>query len=263
VPEALLAGIFGLLIGSFLNVCIYRMPRDLSVVRPRSFCPTCERPVAWFDNLPVLSWLLLQGRCRGCHSEIPIRYPVVELITGILFFAGVAALGPTLAAFKFCAFATVLVALIFMDFEERILADEFTLGGTAVGIVLAWFVPVPPAIIAFLLPPQTSEQVVSIAESAFAAVALSGMLWLIGEIYRRLRRREGLGLGDVKMVACMGAFLGLGPALMALIVGSVLGSVMGVLYIWLTEKDAASYELPFGSFLGIGGLAMAISELWK
>jgi leader peptidase (prepilin peptidase)/N-methyltransferase len=187
----------------------------------------------------------------------------VELVTGLLFFAGVAGLGPTLAAFKFCVFATILVALVFMDFEERILADEFTLGGTAAGIALAWLVPLPPAFIVFFLPLETDPHLASVAESVFAAFAVSGMLWLMGEMYRRVRGREGLGFGDVKMVACMGAFLGLGSTLMALIIGSVVGSVTGILYIWLHRKDAATYELPFGSFLGIAGLAVVVWEVWK
>ena len=267
MPEAALAGLFGLLIGSFLNVCIYRMPRDLSVVWGRSFCPSCERPIASFDNVPLLSWLLLQGRCRACRASIPLRYPIVELLTGVLFFAGAAGLGMTMQALRFCVFAAIMVALIFMDFEERILADEFTLGGSVAGIVLAWFAPLPPAFVVLFLPPDMDLRLVSLAESAFAAIGLSGMLWLIGETYRRIRGREGLGFGDVKMVACIGAFLGLGPALMALIVGSVLGSVTGVLYIWLHRKDAATYELPFGSFLGIAALAIALETpaagIWK
>ena len=134
--EAALAGLFGLLIGSFLNVCIYRLPRDLSVVRPRSYCPQCEKPIAWFDNIPLVSYLMLGRRCRHCRQPIPVRYPIVEALTAVLFFVFVAALGPKLAALKFCLFAALLVGMIFSDFEELILPDEFTLGGCkAVGLV--------------------------------------------------------------------------------------------------------------------------------
>lgn len=256
--EAIFAGLFGLLIGSFLNVCIYRLPRDLSVVHPRSFCPGCERPIAWFDNIPVLTWMILRGRCRHCSAPIPARYPIVEALTGALFFIGVLSLGPTLAALKFCAYAAIMVALIFTDLEERILPDEFTLGGTLVGLGLSWFVHLPPTLIAFFLPPESEAPLISLSESAFAAVVLSGTLWGIGALYKLVRGREGLGFGDVKMVACMGAFAGLAPALMTIVVGSVIGSVAGVIFIWIGRKDASSYELPFGSFLGIAALLTAI-----
>src|SRR5271154_237031 len=122
--EAALAGIFGLLIGSFLNVCIYRFPRDLSVVRPRSFCPECEKPIAWYDNIPLLSYALLKGRCRNCGKPILARYPIVEALTGVLFFSFVGTFGLTLAASKFCLLSALLVGMIFADLEERILPDE-------------------------------------------------------------------------------------------------------------------------------------------
>jgi leader peptidase (prepilin peptidase) / N-methyltransferase len=259
--EAVLAGFFGLLIGSFLNVCIYRMPRDLSVVGPRSFCPWCEQQVAWYDNIPLLSWLLLRGKCRSCGAWIPLRYPAVELLTGVLFSAGVLLAGPTLAGVKFCLFAALMVGLIFMDFDERILADEFTLGGAVAGVILAWWVLLPPGFIALFLPYDSDRRWISVAESLSGGAGLAGMLWGIGELYRRVRKREGLGFGDVKMVACIGAFLGPGPALLTVILGSVLGSLAGIAYIWLSGKDASTYELPFGSFLGIAALALALAGL--
>lgn len=256
--EAVLAGLFGLLIGSFLNVCIYRMPRDLSVVAPRSFCPRCEKPIAWFDNIPVLTFVLLEGRCRHCRAPIPWRYPVVELLTGALFFLGTYLLGPTPYAAKFCAFAAILVALIFTDLEERILPDEFTIGGTLLGCALSAWAPMQYGLLEFFFPDTWGPRAKSLAESAIAAALLAGMLWSIAVIYERVRGREGLGFGDIKMVACIGAFLGLGPALFTIVLGSVLGSVTGLLYIWLARKDAGSYELPFGSFLGIAALLMAL-----
>ena len=140
--EALVAFVFGLLIGSFLNVCVYRLPLDLSVVRPRSYCTACERTIAWYDNVPLLSYALLRGKCRHCQSRISARYPVVELLTGLLFFIYFLRLGPTLEAVKYCILGALLVGLLFSDLEERILPDEFTLGGTAIGLILSFFVRV-------------------------------------------------------------------------------------------------------------------------
>src|SRR5262249_14339124 len=142
--EALFALLFGLLIGSFLNVCIYRWPRDLSVVRPRSRCPACEKPIAACDNIPLVSYVVLGGKCRYCRTRIPWRYPVVELGTATLFFFFVAKLGPTLLAAKMCCFSAMLLALVFTDLEERILPDEFTLGGTLLGLIFALLVPFKP-----------------------------------------------------------------------------------------------------------------------
>jgi leader peptidase (prepilin peptidase)/N-methyltransferase len=261
MSEAIVAALFGLLIGSFLNVCIYRMPRDLSVVRPRSFCPHCEKPIAWYDNIPLLAWLLLRGACRHCRAPISWRYPAVELLTGVLFFVGVYALGPTPLAFKFCLFAAIQVALIFTDVEERILPDEFTLGGTVAGLALAWFVPMPPGLPGLFLDPGTDRRWVSLIESAFGGLFLAGVLWSIGALYHRVRGKEGLGLGDVKMVACIGTFLGLGNALLTVVAGSVLGSVCGIAYIWFAGEKASEYELPFGSFLGIAAVAVAL-RVW-
>ncbi len=255
--EAILAGLAGLLIGSFLNVCIYRLPRDLSVVSPRSFCPACDRPIAWFDNIPVLSFMWLQGRCRKCKERIPLRYPIVELLTGVAFFCAVLALGPTLAALKYSIFGAIIITLVFSDLEERILPDEFTLGGTLIGIVFAAFVPLSMGIMRLLLISVKSPRAVSVAESAFAAVFCALTLWLVGTLYQKIRHREGLGLGDVKMVAMIGAFLGLQGALLTLIVGSLLGALVGLCYIWFTGKDASTYELPFGTFLGAAALGVA------
>jgi leader peptidase (prepilin peptidase)/N-methyltransferase len=259
VIEAILAGLVGLIIGSFLNVCVYRMPRDLSVARPaRSFCPACEQTIAWYDNLPLLSYAYLRGRCRQCGASIAARYFLVELATAALFFGFVLWLGPTGEALKFCVYGAIQIALIAMDFEERILADEFTLGGIIAGVAFAAFVPMPPGILQLFLPESWSRQAVSIAESAFSAAILSAVLWTVGALYQRIRGREGLGFGDVKMVGMIGAFQGLGPALLTVVAGSVLGSVCGLIYIAFSKKDAGTYELPFGSFLGVAAILVAI-----
>ncbi len=259
---AILAFLFGLLIGSFLNVCIHRMPRDLSVVRPRSHCIACEHVIAWYDNVPVLSYLLLRGRCRYCGVRISPRYPLVELLTGVLFFLEVWLYGPTAEAAKFCVFVTLLLGLFFTDLEQLILPDEFTLGGAAAGLILAWFVPVNDVMAhaifwTFDLP--RNGRWVSVAEAFLGAAVPAFFLWLAGEVYLRLRHREGLGLGDVKLMLLVGVFLGLRGALLTLILGSVLGSIIGYAYIRLTKRDPATYELPLGSFLSLAGILVSLA----
>jgi leader peptidase (prepilin peptidase)/N-methyltransferase len=247
----------GLLTGSFLNACIYRLPRDLSVVRPaRSFCPSCEATIAWYDNIPLLSFLFLRGRCRACRASISWRYPLVEALTAAAFLASLWQFGPGLEAARLAVYSALLIGLIFTDFEERILPDEFTLGGAFLGIAFAWFVLLEPGFTLLLLPEGTAPRWQSAGESLLGALGPSFSLWAVGELYFRIRGREGLGFGDVKMTAMMGAFLGLAGVLPALILGSVLGSVAGVLFILARRKDAATYELPFGSFLGLASLLL-------
>ena len=260
--EAVLAGLFGLLIGSFLNVCIYRMPRDLSVVRPRSHCPGCGHTIAWYDNVPIVSYLLLHGRCRYCSAHISVRYPIVEGATGLLFFLAVCLWGPNVEGAKYCCFAAILVGLGFTDLEERILPDEFTLGGVLAGIAFAFLVPISNAIAPLALGDAVSPRIANLIESAGSAALLSLTMYAIGELYLRIRGREGLGFGDVKMLAAIGAFLGLQGALFSLMAGSILGSVCGIAYIKLARKEASSYQLPFGTFLAAGALLACAQTAW-
>jgi leader peptidase (prepilin peptidase)/N-methyltransferase len=262
VIPALLAFFAGLLIGSFLNVCVHRWPRDLSVVRPRSHCPACEKTIAWYDNVPLLSYALLAGKCRHCGARISLRYPTVELLTAVLFALFVWMLGPTLLALKMCVFAALLVGLIFSDFEELILPDELTLGGTVAGLLFSIFVPVPPSLAGFFLliaGIQASSRVQWILDSAIGAALPAFVLWLAGWVFEKIRHKEGLGFGDVKLIAMVGSFLGFGGALYTLLLGSIVGSVVGYGYIKLTGKDPASYELPFGTFLGVAALIVALA----
>lgn len=254
--EAIVAGLFGLLIGSFLNVCIYRLPRDLSVVRPRSHCPSCEKMIAWYDNIPVVSFVLLRAKCRSCQATISWRYPLVELLTGALFSAATLWMGPTAAALKLCLFAAILIALFFSDLETLILPDEFTKGGFAAGLLIAWFVKVPGLIGLFF--PNLDTRLTSVLDAALAGLGSAFVLWSVGALYARIRNRDGLGFGDVKMVAMIGVFLGLQGVLLTLMAGSTLGAVIGILYIVITRKDAATYELPFGTFLAAAALAAAV-----
>jgi leader peptidase (prepilin peptidase)/N-methyltransferase len=246
-PEAVLAGLFGLLIGSFLNVCIHRWPRDLSVMRPRSSCPDCEQQIAWYDNIPLFSYVILRGRCRYCRAWISWRYPVVEALTGAAFFYFVwRAGGFTPVAMKWCVFSAILIALIFTDVETLLLPDEFTIGGLCAGLAISWFAPPPDSMIGrpFL-------------DALIGAAVPSAALWVVGWLFEKLRHKEGLGFGDVKMIAMIGSFLGLRGALLSIALGAVVGAVAGLIWIAVMRKDAATYPLPFGMFLGIAALIAA------
>ena len=247
LPAGLLASLFGLLFGSFLNVCIYRWPRDLSVVRPRSRCPECEGQIAAYDNIPLFSYLVLRGRCRQCGTRISWRYPAVEALTAAAFFYFVwRAGGFTPVALKWCVFASILIALIFTDLETLLLPDEFTIGGLCAGLVISWFVP-----------PRDSIFGMPFIDALIGAAVPSVALWTVGWLFEKLRHKEGLGFGDVKMIAMIGSFLGLRGALLSIALGAVVGAVVGLIWILATRKDAATYPLPFGMFLGIAALIAA------
>jgi leader peptidase (prepilin peptidase)/N-methyltransferase len=257
--EIALAFLAGLLIGSFLNVCVFRLPRDLSVMKPaRSFCPFCEYTIAWYDNIPVLSYILLRAKCRHCGAHIPLRYPMVELATGVAFGVCVAVFGVSPSAIKYALFSAIMITLIASDFEERILPDEFTVGGAVLGLIVAWFVPLHGEFALFVVPYSWGPRWVSVGEALIGAAVSSGSIWLAGWLYEKVRHREGLGFGDVKMIFMIGAFLGLPAALLTLIAASLVGAIGGLLFIYFAGKDASTYELPFGSFLGVSGMAIAV-----
>lgn len=251
------AALAGLLFGSFLNVCIYRIPRDLSVVAPRSFCPECGKQIAWYDNVPILSYALLRGVCRRCGNRIGLRYPLVELMTAALFGWVAGRYGYTIETLKWLVFEALLVALFWIDLEERLLPDELTLGGAAAGFCFAIFAMVPGLLGELLLPgPHLVWR--SVLNAVLGGVLLAVPLWLIGAAYRRLRRREGLGFGDVKLVLLIGIYLGFEKGVIALMIGAIAGSVLGIIYIVLTRKDASTYELPLGTFLCAGAMLVPL-----
>ena len=258
------AGVFGLLLGSFANVCITRMAADESVVKPRSHCRDCGRMIAWYDNIPVLSFLLLRAKCRHCQAPIPWRYPVVEALTGAWFWAAVHWSGAGWAGAKWCLFGFILIALSVIDLEERILPDEFTLGGWLAGLAFAVVAPPHMGIISFVLGLQ-SPVMAGLAEAGLASIAVALLLWLVGWSYQRLNRLwkreiDPLGDGDPRMLGMMAAFLGFENTILALIVAGVSGSVLGLAWTVWTRKRILSYELPFGLFLGAGGLLVACAD---
>ncbi len=275
--------VLGLAFGSFLNVCIYRLPLGVSVVTPRSACPKCKQGIALYDNMPVLSWLILRGRCRHCKARISPRYLLIELLTGLLFLACYWYFGLTISMLKYSAFAFLVLGLIFTDAETKLLPDKLTLTGLALGIIFSLFVPVNDLISQFLpgmvnLPfsADISGRVVSLLDSVLGAVVGASFIYGAGAIYLRWRGTEGMGFGDVKLMAMVGAFLGVKLTILTIFTASLAGSVFGlatVLIVWLKRThrfakrfaDAAdarrrawqsaqivyrNYQMPFGVFLG-------------
>lgn len=249
--------LFGLAIGSFLNVCILRIPAGKSIVKPASACTKCGAAIRPYDNIPVLSWLVLGGRCRKCKARISPMYPLVELLTGLLFYACYRAFGLTPEAVKWAAFSAIMIVLVFTDLRERILPDAVNYTGFALGLAISFFtLPSDGTALwianhLFDYPPPAPA--LSFVDALLGAAIGSGLLWLVSEGYFRLRGREGMGLGDVKMMLMAGAFLGTKRTLLTILAGSVLGSVLGVAFI-LARRKQSDYELPFGTFLGAAAL---------
>lgn len=231
--------LLGLAVGSFLNVCIHRVPAKKSVVSPGSACPGCGYELRWYDNVPVLSYVLLGGRCRSCRARISLRYPVVELITMGVFIWHYAAFGLTPLLVPRLIFACALVVLFAIDLEHHLLPDAITLPGIVAGLIFS--IAFPPGL----------------ASSLIGALVGGGVLWLIGEAYYRVTGHEGMGGGDVKMLAMIGAFIGWKSVLVTLVFSSVLGSVLGLLVI-VTRRGDMKYALPYGTFLALGALAASL-----
>ncbi len=254
---AIFVSLFGLIIGSFLNVCIVRIPGGKSIVMPASACTKCGAAIRPYDNIPVISYLVLGGKCRKCKNPISAMYPAVELLTGLLFLGCYEVFGLSAEALKWSIFSAIMVVLVFTDLRERILPDLVNYTGFGLGLVLSFFTnPIDGTASAiakrlFEFPPPAP--VLSFADALLGAAAGSGLLWLVSEVYFRLRGREGMGLGDVKMMLMAGAFLGLKRTLLTIFAGSILGSVLGVAVI-LARRKGSDYELPFGTFLGMAAL---------
>jgi len=249
--------LFGLIIGSFLNVCIVRIPERKSIVKPASACPKCGGAIRPYDNIPVVSYLLLGGKCRNCKTKISPIYPIVEVLTGILFLGCYFMFGLTTESAKWAAFSSIMVVLVFTDLRERVLPDVVNFTGFGVGLGISFFTqPTDGTALwlanrMFAYPPPAP--VLSFVDALLGAAVGSGLLWLVSEAYFRLRGREGMGLGDVKMMLMTGAFLGAKRTLLTILTGSLLGSILGLAFI-LARRKESDYELPFGSFLGMAAL---------
>jgi leader peptidase (prepilin peptidase)/N-methyltransferase len=227
------AGCFGAVIGSFLNVCIHRLPRGTSIVWPASACPACARELAWFENIPIVSYLVLRGRCRTCGAGISIRYPIVEAITAITFAASWWYFGPGALLASRLVLACALIVLFGIDLEHHVLPNVITLPFIVIGFAFS-----------LVTEPGWRDSLIGILLGA-------GILYAIAEVYFRVRREEGLGMGDVKMLAMIGAFLGWKLTLVTLMMASFAGSIIGLLIIAIRRGDM-KYALPFGTFLALG-----------
>lgn len=231
----------GLAVGSFLNVVIYRLPHGASVAWPASHCTSCRRPLSWYENVPIFSWLALRGRCRTCRARISVQYPLVEAVTAALFLAGYYVFGLTPLLPVRLTFACAMVVLFAIDFEHQILPNEITLPGAVIGLVLSIF-----------LPPGW--------KSSLVGLLVGGLFpFLIAEIYLRVRGREGMGMGDFKMLAMVGAFLGWPLVWVTLILACVLGIVIGGGALLLSRRGMAT-RIPFGTFIAVAALLCAYAE---
>lgn len=239
-PTSVLVGAFGLSVGSFLNVCIHRLPLDESLVWPGSYCPKCRTPLRWYDNVPVVGYAMLRGRCRSCGTRISALYPMVEVVTAAVFVAGYLLFGLQPLLVVRLLFACAMIVLFVIDLQHRILPNVITLPGVFVGFAFSWF-----------LPPGWFD-------SLMGSLVGGGILLLIAEAYYRVRKEEGLGMGDVKMLAMIGAFLGWKLMLVTLVLSSFMGSIIGLAVIALKKGDM-KYALPFGTFLAIGALVSSVA----
>jgi leader peptidase (prepilin peptidase)/N-methyltransferase len=229
--EKVIIVLFGLAWGSFLNVVIYRLPRGLSLMRPPSSCPRCGTRIKPYDNIPVLSYLLLRGKCRACGLKISVAYPLVELLTPVCFLLLYARFSLSVSFFASCLFASALIALCFIDLYHQVLPDEITLPGLALALLYSGF-----------------RSDMTLRQALVGAVAGAGFLLVIYAAYLLLRKKEGLGMGDVIMMLLVGAYLGWVKAFFTLLVGSFVGALVGLFLMSFRKKDL-QFALPFGTFL--------------
>ena len=238
VPEIVLA-LAGLCIGSFLNVCIHRLPLKQSVVHPGSRCPDCGYVLRWYDNIPVISYASLRGRCRSCARPISIRYPIIEIVTALVFLLHWYAFGPTILLPVRLLFACALIVLFMIDLEHQILPDVITLPGIVLGVAFSLLLPPGPLM------------------SVLGVVLGGGLLWAIAEAWLRLRKVDAMGFGDVKMLAMVGGWLGVKMVLLTFVLASMMGGLVGAILIGARRADMAT-RVPFGTMLAVAALIASV-----
>jgi leader peptidase (prepilin peptidase) / N-methyltransferase len=254
--------LLGLVIGSFLNVCIYRIPLGKSIVFPGSGCPNCGTPIRPYDNIPVLSYLLLRGKCRSCGNPISLQYPVVELLTGLAFYGCAQTWHFTSPTYVNSLFLSIIIVLVFTDYHHQILPNVLTIPGAVAGFLLSPFqftglyTDVLSNRLASQFGLEDSGLALSLLGSLLGAVIGAGSLFAVAFFYEKVRKRQGLGMGDVKMMAMVGAFLGYRLTILTIFLGSFSGLLAGI-YLIVFRKMSLQTKLAFGVFLG-GGAALSL-----
>jgi len=228
--------LFGAMIGSCLNVFICRLPKEESIITPGSHCPQCSKPIRWYDNIPLVSFLLLRGKCRNCHRSISVQYPLVEGITALLSLLLFIRFGPSLNYVIYFAFVAALVVITVIDLHHQIIPDMISLPGIGVGLLASWILPGT-----------------SVVNALLGLLLGGGSLFLVATVYEWLFKREGMGGGDVKLLAMIGAFLGWKAVILTILLSSLIGSIVGIAVILWKGRDF-KYAIPFGPFLSLGAV---------
>jgi leader peptidase (prepilin peptidase) / N-methyltransferase len=234
--------VLGAIVGSFLNVCIWRIPRDESIVRPGSKCPGCGTPIRFYDNIPLVSYLVLRGKCRKCGQKISIRYAAVELLTAVLFAALSWLFGPSLELAVALVFTCLLIVVSFIDLEFFIIPDVLSLGGLVLGVLLSFF----------------RRPDFWITDALLGVFLGGGILFAVAKLYEIVRKAEGMGGGDIKLLAMIGAFWGIKGVVFALVSGSIIGTLVGV-PLMLVKREGGKLAIPFGPFLSLGALLFVMA----
>jgi leader peptidase (prepilin peptidase)/N-methyltransferase len=246
-----LAFCFGACIGSFLNVCIHRIPQDKSVIHPRSHCPSCEKLIPWYDNIPLLSYLVLRARCRSCGTRISPRYFLVELLTAVLFLAVWLRYGPSPLALVYWVFFGGLILGTFVDFEHMIIPDRVSIGGMLAGPVLSFLVPALHG---------TVVRTEALVRSLIGLAVGFGVLWAVGVVGKLIFKKDAMGFGDVKLLGAIGAFLGGWAVLFTIMFSSLVGSVVGVALIMTRGKEWQS-RIPYGPYLALAAMVWVLGGM--
>jgi len=236
---------FGTVVGSFLNVCIWRMPRDESLIKPGSHCPKCNTHIAWYDNIPILSYIFLRAKCRHCSTPISIRYPLVEALTGALFVCLYLKFSLTIALAVYCALVASFIVVTFVDLDHYIIPNEITFGGIGIGLVLCFIARYMPGDRFIVTKPL---------EAIGGGVIFAGVIYLLDQFSHLAFKKRGMGGGDVKLAAVIGLFVGYKLILPVILVASVVGSIVGILVVAIRhrQEDDPSHYIPFGPYLVLG-----------
>ena len=232
----LISIIFGAMVGSFLNVCIFRLPNEESIIWPGSHCPHCEKPIRFYDNIPLISFLVLKGKCRDCRAPISLQYPFVEGITALSSLFLVIKFGPSLSYLVYFTFVSALIVITVIDLYHQIIPDVISLPGIGVGLLVSLIIPQ-----------------ITFSNSLIGVLLGGGSLFIVATFYQWLFKREGMGGGDIKLLAMIGAFLGWKAVLLTILLSSLIGSVTGILMMVVKGKDF-KYAIPFGPFLSLGAV---------